>query len=113
MLDGKFAGGDDALGLVTHIEENLVAVDLHNGAFDEVSVVEEFQSLLDRGKKVFSRANVIDGYLLGCLFGRYDCHVVIAPVWTNSGQRSRKPVSDKHLVDPRWQRIGRHKRDVR
>jgi len=56
------------------VEEDLVAVDLHDGALDEVSVVEELQSLFDRGKKIFSRADVVDRDLLGCLFGRCGCH---------------------------------------
>jgi hypothetical protein len=81
VLDGKFTGGDDALGLVTDIEENLVTVDLDDDTLDEVSVVEKLQRLFDRGEKVFSRSDVVDGDLLGA-GGRYDCHVVVAPGWT-------------------------------
>ena len=44
MLDRKLAGGDDALGLVADVEQDLVAVDLDDGAFDDVAVVE----VLDR-----------------------------------------------------------------
>jgi hypothetical protein len=74
VLDGELARGDDALGLVADVEEDLVAVDLHDGAFDEVSVVEELQSLFDRGKEVFSRPDVVDRDLLGHLVGRCGCH---------------------------------------
>lgn len=74
VLDGELARGDDTLGLVPDVEEDLVAVDLHDGAFDEVSVVEELQCLFDRGKKVFSRPDVVDRDLLGCLVGRCGCH---------------------------------------
>src|SRR5690606_38226384 len=81
VLDGEFAGGDDALGLETDVEQNFVSVDLDDGAFDEVSVVEVFQGLFDRGEEVFSRPDVVDGDLLGCL-GRYGGHVVGAPGWT-------------------------------
>ncbi len=82
VLDGKFAGGDDTLGLVPDVEEDLVAVDLDDGTLDEVPVVEELQRLFDRGEKVFSRSDVVDGDLLRRLVGRCDCHVVSAPVWT-------------------------------
>ena len=78
VLDGKLAGGDDTLGLVADVEEDLVAVDLHDGALDEVAVVEELQSLLDRGEEIVSRSDVVDRDLLGRL-GRCGCHVVNAP----------------------------------
>ena len=51
VLDGEFARGDDALGLVADVEEHLVAVDLHDGAFDEVAVVEELQGLSTAARK--------------------------------------------------------------
>src|SRR5690606_830226 len=79
VLDGEFARGDDTLGLVTDVEEDLVAVDLDDGAFDEVSVVEELEGLLDRGQEVFSRSDVVDGDLLGGRGGRCGSHVVDAP----------------------------------
>src|SRR6202035_4717496 len=40
VLDRQFAGRDDALGLIADIEQDLVPVDLDDGAFDDVSVVE-------------------------------------------------------------------------
>jgi hypothetical protein len=82
VLDGKLAGGDYTLGLVTDVEENLVTIDLDDDTFDKVSVVEKLERLFDCGQKVFSRSDVIDCDLLGRLGGRYECHVVIAPVWT-------------------------------
>ena len=81
VLDGQLAGGDDALGLVTDVEEHLVPVDLDDGAFDEVPVVEKLEGFFDRGEKIFSRSNVVDGDLLGCPVGRCDCHIVVAPGW--------------------------------
>jgi hypothetical protein len=87
VLDGKFAGGDYTLGLITDVEENLVTIDFDDGALDEVSIVEKLKSLFDRGEEVFCRSDVIDRYLLGCLGGRYECHVVSAPVWTLIGPR--------------------------
>jgi hypothetical protein len=80
MLDGEFAGGDYTLGLVTDVEENLVTIDLDDGTFDEVTIVEKLQRLFDRCKEVFCRSDVIDRDLLGRLGGRYECHVVSAPV---------------------------------
>ena len=47
VLDGQFAGGDDTLGLVADVEQDLVAVDLDDGAFDDVAVVE----VLDRASR--------------------------------------------------------------
>ena len=82
VLDREFAGGDDTLGLVADVEEDLVAVDLDDGSFDEVSVVEELESQFDRGQEVFSRSDVVDGDLLGGRGGRCGCHVVVAPIWT-------------------------------
>jgi hypothetical protein len=108
VLDRKFTRGDDTLGLVSHVEEDLVAVDLHYGAFDEVTVVEELQSLLDRGKEVFSRADVVDSDLLGCLFGRCGCHVVGAPVWTDIGP-GRARVK---MCGAPGRRIGRRECDI-
>jgi hypothetical protein len=81
VLDGELAGGDDTLGLVADVEEHLVPVDLDDDALDEVSVIEELECLFDRGEKVFSRSDVVDGDLLGCPVGRCDCHVVVAPGW--------------------------------
>src|SRR5690606_17989806 len=52
VLDRQLAGKDHALGLVTDIEENLVPVDLDDGALDDVPVVE----VQDRGRDPFPRA---------------------------------------------------------
>src|SRR5690606_9284098 len=76
---GKFAGGDDTLGLVSDVEQNLIAIDLDDRAFDDVAVVEELQSLLDRGQEVLSRSDVVDGDLLGGRGGRCGSHVVGCP----------------------------------
>jgi hypothetical protein len=86
VLDGELARGDDTLGLVAHVEEDLVAVDLHDGAFDEVAVVEELEGLLDRGQEVLSRSDVVDGDLLGGRGGRCGSHVVGCPWMVVSGR---------------------------
>ncbi len=79
VLDGEFAGGDDTLGLVSDVEQDLIAVDLDDRSFDDVAVVEELQSLLDRGQEVLSRSDVVDGDLLGGRGGRCGSHVVGCP----------------------------------
>ena len=63
VLDGELAGGDDTFGLVTDVEQNLVPVDLDDGPFDDVAIVEVLDGLVDCGEKVLSRADVVDGYL--------------------------------------------------
>ncbi len=89
VLDGELARGDDTLGLVADVEEHLVAVDLHDGSFDEVAVVEELQGQFDRGQKVLSRSDVIDGDLLGGRGGRCDSHVVGCPCWVGCRASAR------------------------
>ena len=60
VLDGQLAGGDDALGLVADVEEDLVAVDLDDGAGDDVAVVEVLDRRVDRGDQVLGRADVVE-----------------------------------------------------
>ena len=67
MLDAQFSRGDDTLSLVADVEQNLVAVNLYNGAGDQVSVVEELQCLFDGGEEILCRSDVVDGNLLGYL----------------------------------------------
>ena len=63
VLDRQLARGDDALGLVADVEQDLVPVDLDDGAFDDVAVVEVLDGLVDRGEEVFLGADVVDGDL--------------------------------------------------
>jgi hypothetical protein len=65
VLDRQLAGGDDAFGLVTDVEQDLVPVDLDDGALDDVAVVEVLDGLIDRREEVFLRPDVIDRYLRG------------------------------------------------
>jgi hypothetical protein len=60
VLDGELTGGDDTFGLVTDVEENLVPVDLDDGAFDDVAVIEVLDRLVDRGEEVIGGADVVD-----------------------------------------------------
>jgi hypothetical protein len=64
VLDGEFAGGNNTLGFVADVEENFVPVDFDNGSFDEVTVVEEFESFLDLGQEIIGAADVVDSDLL-------------------------------------------------
>jgi len=65
VLDRQLTGGDDALGLVTDVEQDLVPVDLDDGPFDDVAVVEVLDGQIDRREEVFLRPDVIDRYLRG------------------------------------------------
>ncbi len=63
VLDGQFAGGDHAFGLVADVEEHLVPVHFDDGAFDDVAIVEVLDRFVYCGEKVLARAYVVDGYL--------------------------------------------------
>ena len=65
VLDRQLAGGDDALGLVADVEQDLVPVDLDDGAFDDVAVVEVLDGLVDRGEEGLLGPDVVDRDLGG------------------------------------------------
>ena len=56
VLDGELFGGDDPFGLVTDVEQDLVPVDLDDGAGDDVTVVEVLDGRVD-GRRERLRAN--------------------------------------------------------
>ena len=76
VLDGEFAGGDDTFGLVTDVEQDFVTVNLDDGAFDDVTIVEVLDGLVDCGEKssaepmslmaTCGEVTVGLGILLGC-----------------------------------------------
>src|SRR5690606_16443707 len=84
---GELTRGDDALGLVSDVEQDLIAVDLDDRSLDDVAVVEELQGLLDRGQEVLSRSDVVDCDLLGGRGGRCASHVVGCPCRWKLGPR--------------------------
>ena len=63
MLDRQLARGDDALGLVADVEQDLVAVHLDDRALDDVAIVEVLDRLIDGGEEVLLRPDVVDGDL--------------------------------------------------
>src|SRR5690606_36536861 len=63
VLDGQLPRGDHALGLVADVEQDLVPVDLDDGALDDVAVIEVLDGLIDRGEERLLGAEVVDGYL--------------------------------------------------
>lgn len=63
VLDGELTGRDDAFGLVTDVEQDLVTIDLDDGAFDDVAIVEVLDRCVDGGEEVLGGADVVDGYL--------------------------------------------------
>src|SRR5699024_10780347 len=72
VLDGELARGDDTLGLVADVEQDLVPVDLDDGAFDDVTVIEVLDGLVDRREELFLGSDVVDrdlwsGRRRGCL----------------------------------------------
>ena len=83
VLDRQLTGGDDALGLVADVEQDLVAVDLDDGSRDDVAVVEVLDRLVDGGEEVLRAADVVDGDLGGArLLDRARGHVEGAPMRT-------------------------------
>src|SRR5699024_2022356 len=54
VLDGQLAGEDDAFRLVSDVNEDLVAVNLDDGSFDDVTIVEVLDGLVDGGEKFLS-----------------------------------------------------------
>lgn len=56
MLDGELTGRDDAFGLVTDVEQDLVTIDLDDGAFDDVAIVEVLDRCVDGGEEVLGGA---------------------------------------------------------
>src|SRR6185312_9965064 len=60
VLDGQLARGDDPLGLVADVEQDLVPVDLDDGSFDDVAIVEVLDRLVDGGEEVLFRPDVVD-----------------------------------------------------
>ena len=65
VLDGQLAGGDDALRLVADVEQDLIAIDLDDGALDDVAIVEVLDRGVDGGEEILSGADVVDGDLRG------------------------------------------------
>src|ERR687897_522412 len=83
VLDRQLTRGDDALGLVADVEQDLVPVDLDDDTGDDVAVVEVLDGLVDRGEEGFLRPDVVYRDLgrrggRGCLDTAR--HVVGAPV---------------------------------
>jgi len=60
VLDRELTRGDDALGLVADVEQDLVTVDLDDGALDDVAIVEVLDRLVDGGEEILFRPDVVD-----------------------------------------------------
>src|SRR5690606_25670527 len=80
VLDRQFPGGDHPFGLVADVEQDLVSIDLHDGALDNVTVVEVLDGLVDRREEGFLGPDVVDRYL-GCRGGLGAAR----HVWVDSG----------------------------
>ena len=66
---------DDAFGLVSDVEQDLVVIDFHHGAFNDVAVVEVFDGGVDGCEEFLRAANVVNGNLGGFIGG----HMLGAP----------------------------------
>ena len=60
MLDRELFGGDDTFGLVADVEQDLVPVDLDDGAGDDVTVVEVLDGGVDGCEESLGRTEVVD-----------------------------------------------------
>jgi len=63
VLDRQLTRGDDPLCLVADIEQDLISIDLDDGALDDIAVVEVLDGLVDRGEELLLRPDVVDRYL--------------------------------------------------
>src|SRR5215471_11626081 len=102
VLDRQLAGGDDAFGLVPDVEQDLVPVDLDDGALDNVAVVEVLDGLVDRGEEGLFGPDVVDRDLGGRvglsaarhvgvgsggqMVGGWDAHARLSPPHGPTGQ---------------------------
>src|ERR1700729_527000 len=65
VLDRQLTRGDDPLRLVADIEQDLISIDLDDGALDDIAVVEVLDGQVDRGEELLLRPDVVDRYLGG------------------------------------------------
>jgi len=70
VLDRQLTRGNDTLGLVADVEQDLVPIDLDDGALDNVAVIEVLDGLVDRGEESLLGAEVVDGDLDAAAGGR-------------------------------------------
>ena len=82
MLDGELAGGNDAFGLVTDVEQNLIVINLNNLTGDEIAIVEVLDGLVNCLEEFFLVANVVD-----CDLRDVGAHIVRAPIGLLIGRR--------------------------
>lgn len=69
VLDGQFLGWDDAFRLIADVEEHLVAIDLDDGASNDVTVIEIFDGGINRSLEGFRGSDVVDCDLIRRLSG--------------------------------------------
>ena len=85
VLDRKLARGNDAFGLVTDVEQNLVVINLNNLTGDEIAIVEVLDGLVNCLEEFFLVADVVD-----CDLRDVGAHVVRAPIGLIIGRRLRQ-----------------------
>ena len=75
LLDGKLAGGDDTLGLVADVQEDVVVIDRDDGTLNQITIIEVLDGGIDCLDEVLFGADVVDGNLGD--FSVVLCHVNI------------------------------------
>src|SRR6202000_2979309 len=80
MLDRQLTRGNDSVCCLADVEQDLVSIDLDDGAFDNVAVIEILDGLVDRGEECFLGPDVVDRYLRG-----RGCFCTARHVWVGSG----------------------------
>src|ERR1035437_2860815 len=98
VLDGELTGGDDPLGLVADVEQDLVTVDLDDDSFDDIAIAEVLDRRVDCGEQLLLRSDVVDRDLGAGLYGRAGSHVVGTPI----GDRLTKGLRHKRCRVPGW-----------
>ena len=93
VLDRKFTGGDDTLGLVADVQQDLVAVDLDDRALDDVAIVEVLDRGVDSGQEVVGVADVVDCDLRSCRGLHGGRHVGVDSKARNGATEGPSPVN--------------------
>ena len=73
VLDGQLTGWDYTLGLVADVQKDLVVIDLDDGAFHNVTIIEVLDGGIDGSEEILSGANIVNGDLRDVVGG----HVVV------------------------------------
>ena len=91
VADRQLLAGNDPFGLVADVEQDLVAVDLHDGALHQVPVVEVLHGLLDGRDQLIGRQVLLDRCPWLFLFDRPLTPFLPAAVSAHAQERAETP----------------------